>query len=277
MPKFRKRINIAPGVRLNVSKSGVSSTFGVKGASVNMGKDGAFLNTGLPGTGIYDRTKLGSNAESGGSSSMSNSNGYRTNESGYSVINANEIDFNDESSIPPYPKNKIRTHIILSVLFGVLPAIANPIVGVILAGIVNLIYISSIKGKQKQWQAQVDRHNILKTKLKAIIENEYFGDAKIFMIDLVNIIAFSEKGYIAFWTNSNTEELKIFEAKNIQKINQEVKSGPCYAHFYTNDFNNNVVSLFLGVSSGKETTENIRKLYNEIKGLFGTLKKNNKE
>ena len=59
MAKFRKRIKVAPGVTLNFSKSGVSTTVGGKGASVNVGKNGAYLNTGIPGTGIYDRKKLG--------------------------------------------------------------------------------------------------------------------------------------------------------------------------------------------------------------------------
>jgi hypothetical protein len=59
MARFRKSVKIAPGVKLNLSKSGVSGTFGVKGASVNVGKDGAYLNTGIPGTGVYDRKKLG--------------------------------------------------------------------------------------------------------------------------------------------------------------------------------------------------------------------------
>lgn len=56
--KFRKRIRIAPGVRINLSKSGISTTVGPRGASVNVGKKGAYLNTGIPGTGIYDRTKI---------------------------------------------------------------------------------------------------------------------------------------------------------------------------------------------------------------------------
>lgn len=47
-----------PGVTLNISKSGVSTTIGPKGTSVNFGKNGVYLNTGIPGTGIYDRTKL---------------------------------------------------------------------------------------------------------------------------------------------------------------------------------------------------------------------------
>ncbi|STO54391.1 Uncharacterised protein [Canicola haemoglobinophilus] len=56
--KFRKRIKIAPGISINLSKSGISTTVGVKGLSVNLGKDGTYLNAGLPGTGIYTRTKL---------------------------------------------------------------------------------------------------------------------------------------------------------------------------------------------------------------------------
>lgn len=56
--KFRKRIKIAPGITINVSRSGVSTTIGSKGASVNIGKNGTYLNTGIPGTGIYDRQKI---------------------------------------------------------------------------------------------------------------------------------------------------------------------------------------------------------------------------
>ncbi len=58
--RFRRRTKLFPGVVLNFSKSGVSTTFGVKGANVNFGRDGAFLNTGLPGTGLYDRKRIGS-------------------------------------------------------------------------------------------------------------------------------------------------------------------------------------------------------------------------
>jgi cobalamin biosynthesis Mg chelatase CobN len=56
--RFNKRIKIAPGIKLNISKSGVSTTLGGRGASVNVGKKGAYLNTSLPGTGLSDRTKI---------------------------------------------------------------------------------------------------------------------------------------------------------------------------------------------------------------------------
>lgn len=55
---FRKRVKIAPGVNLNFSKSGISTSIGPKGAKINVGKKGAYLNTSIPGTGIYNRTKL---------------------------------------------------------------------------------------------------------------------------------------------------------------------------------------------------------------------------
>lgn len=57
---FRKKINVAPGVHLNLSKGGVSSTIGVKGASMTVGKGGTYVNTSLPGTGLYSRRKVSS-------------------------------------------------------------------------------------------------------------------------------------------------------------------------------------------------------------------------
>lgn len=57
--RFRRKAKLFPGVFLNFSKSGISTTIGIPGASVNIGSNGAFLNTGIPGTGIYDRKKIG--------------------------------------------------------------------------------------------------------------------------------------------------------------------------------------------------------------------------
>jgi hypothetical protein len=57
--KFRKRLTLFPGFRINLSKSGLSATVGIRGLSVNVGPNGAFLNTGIPGTGIYDRKRIG--------------------------------------------------------------------------------------------------------------------------------------------------------------------------------------------------------------------------
>lgn len=59
---YRKRIKIIPGVHLNVSRSGISTSLGVRGASLTLGSSGTFLNTSIPGTGISNRMRLNSPA-----------------------------------------------------------------------------------------------------------------------------------------------------------------------------------------------------------------------
>lgn len=50
---FRKSFKIAPGVRLNVGKKGISSvSIGTKGARVSLGKKGARTTVSAPGTGL---------------------------------------------------------------------------------------------------------------------------------------------------------------------------------------------------------------------------------
>lgn len=56
--RFRRRIRIAPGLRLNLSGSGVSMSAGPRGASVTLGSKGVWGNVGIPGTGLYSRRKL---------------------------------------------------------------------------------------------------------------------------------------------------------------------------------------------------------------------------
>lgn len=50
--RFQKRIKIAPGVRLNVSKSGVSTSLGGRGGTVNLSSKGVRTTVGIPGTGL---------------------------------------------------------------------------------------------------------------------------------------------------------------------------------------------------------------------------------
>ena len=51
--RLRKRVKIAPGVYLNVGKSGISASVGPRGATVNM-KPGrkTRASIGVPGTGV---------------------------------------------------------------------------------------------------------------------------------------------------------------------------------------------------------------------------------
>jgi hypothetical protein len=56
--RFRKTFSILPGVRINLSKTGVSSSLGGHGATVNVGKNGPTVTLGVPGTGLSYRTPL---------------------------------------------------------------------------------------------------------------------------------------------------------------------------------------------------------------------------
>ena len=64
--RFRKSIKLLPGLRLNLSKTRVSASLGVKGATVNLGERGARGTVGLPGTGISYSEKLSGPAAGGG-------------------------------------------------------------------------------------------------------------------------------------------------------------------------------------------------------------------
>lgn len=69
--RFSKRIKIAPGVTINISKSGISTSLGVRGAHVTYGHGKKRTTIGIPGTGISsteieklddDNTSAGSNS-----------------------------------------------------------------------------------------------------------------------------------------------------------------------------------------------------------------------
>jgi hypothetical protein len=60
MPTYiKKSIKILPWVTLNISKTGMSVSIGPRGAKLNIGKKGAYINSNIPGTGIYNKTKVG--------------------------------------------------------------------------------------------------------------------------------------------------------------------------------------------------------------------------
>ncbi|MDI7252965.1 MAG: DUF4236 domain-containing protein, partial [Actinomycetota bacterium] len=56
--RFWRRIRIAPGVTLNLSKSGGSLSFGPRGAKFTIGTRGKRATVGIPGTGLFYTTTL---------------------------------------------------------------------------------------------------------------------------------------------------------------------------------------------------------------------------
>ena len=56
--RFYKSFRILPGVRLNLSKSGISTTLGIPGANINLRRGRRRTTFGLPGTGLsYIKTR----------------------------------------------------------------------------------------------------------------------------------------------------------------------------------------------------------------------------
>jgi hypothetical protein len=56
--RFRRRIRALPGVRVNVSKSGIGVSAGRRGLRVGVGPRGSYTTVGLPGTGLSRRKAI---------------------------------------------------------------------------------------------------------------------------------------------------------------------------------------------------------------------------
>ena len=54
--RFRKTFSILPGVRINLSKTGVSTSLGGHGVTLNVGHGKENVTLGVPGTGLSYRT-----------------------------------------------------------------------------------------------------------------------------------------------------------------------------------------------------------------------------
>ena len=56
--RIRKSFNLFPGVKMNMSKGGMSITVGRKGFHLNFSKRGVRQTVGLPGSGITESSYL---------------------------------------------------------------------------------------------------------------------------------------------------------------------------------------------------------------------------
>lgn len=93
--RFRKSVKICKGVRINFSKSGISTTVGGRGMSVSLGGRGTYLNTSIPGTGIYNRTKIG-----GGTPTSTKTSSYS-----YTVSQTINLKLADDGNITFYDES----------------------------------------------------------------------------------------------------------------------------------------------------------------------------
>ena len=57
--RFYRRLKIAPGLSVNLSRSGPSLSLGRRGAHVTIGRKGVTKTIGVPGTGMFFTSRMG--------------------------------------------------------------------------------------------------------------------------------------------------------------------------------------------------------------------------
>jgi len=57
--RFYRRVNLFPGLSLNLSRSGPSVTVGMRGTHLTLGPRGISRTIGIPGTGVYYTSRSG--------------------------------------------------------------------------------------------------------------------------------------------------------------------------------------------------------------------------
>lgn len=194
---FRKRIKILPGVYLNFSKKGISSTVGPRGANINFGEKGAFLNTGIPGTGLYSRQKIG-----GGNGSAS----YTPSSNFVSTSNISNIDM----SIQPKIKSSSFWVIIKGILIQLIPF------GIILVLIQVYIYLRKtttniyitapnlVSDRRYKSNYRIDGYSIVKTnELRQLSADEIYGIKQRGKCYLISVPIFFIIAYLIYLIEKN--------------------------------------------------------------------------
>ena len=57
--RFRKSIKLFPGAKINIGKTGIGVSTGIKGAHIGINKRGVYTGLGIPGTGISTQQYIG--------------------------------------------------------------------------------------------------------------------------------------------------------------------------------------------------------------------------
>ena len=89
--RFRRTIKIFPGVKLNLSKGGMSVTLGPKGYHLNFGKQGVRQTNDLPGVGLSHTSYLFDGDDNEGKDKAKARNGRRERRSSSDDDDNNEI------------------------------------------------------------------------------------------------------------------------------------------------------------------------------------------
>lgn len=103
--RFRRRVRIAPGVSLNISKTGLGVSIGPRGAKVGIGPRGLHQSIGLPGTGVHFREETGWGKMGASHSRRASSGMTRTFVASIEVKEDGTVSLTDENGYPLAPKH----------------------------------------------------------------------------------------------------------------------------------------------------------------------------
>lgn len=129
--KFRKSIKVAPGVKVNLSRSGVGVSAGVKGARVSTGPLGTRITTSVPGTGLSYEKRLSNKKRNNSQTQQMNQNQSYAHQ--IFEVNAIQIKDNKANSIAR------KTMIPFAILMGIIATISLLLSQFILAIVCSVI------------------------------------------------------------------------------------------------------------------------------------------
>ena len=131
--RIRKTFQLFPGVKVNMSKGGISFTVGTKGYHLNFSKRGVRQTVGLPGSGISDTSYIVKNeAKSEPKKSSAKKDDHNVEES--------------EEEVKPSAAPRHRTPIWLLLL-----ALVVVYVGALLLGLIPMNFLSQFFHTLTEW------------------------------------------------------------------------------------------------------------------------------
>lgn len=211
--RFRKRVKVLPGVTLNFSKSGISTTIGTKGASVNIGKNGVYGNAGIPGTGIYMREKIAGSKKSRAKKSTRNTTKIDTPISTKTAI--------PESSAPATDNFSFGCMtVVVSIIFGIFFAwaLSNIKLAFIIAPVVMLLVFITRFAKEQNKEEKPQTATTERVLLDELLQYKSVTDEETFK----QLLEYKKMGAIHVNIPIGTLD-KLKQMKAYEKAEQEKK------------------------------------------------------
>jgi tetratricopeptide (TPR) repeat protein len=143
--RFRRSKQILPGVRLNLSKSGMSVSMGPRGAHYTIGPRGTRATAGIPGTGLFYTTYSSHHARRATEQHASKRP---------AVSSVGPSASSVSRSVPMTPAAKLGWGITLAVLGLLLLAVVWPLAILLLIGGGTLVWVAVNQRKEPKWRVR---------------------------------------------------------------------------------------------------------------------------